>query len=219
MADGLYRAIKTVLTPLADVYFELRASGHELLSSGPFILAANHASLLDWVFVARFVTRPVRFVLTREFFDQRALSWAYRRLGVIPIRDGAIELSAVRQLLTTLRRGEIVGVFPEGRITRDGALAPGEPGVITIAARAGVAIVPVGVHGAFEAFPRDAWFPRPRPIRVHFGTGLPIPRSAATDRDEQRHLLATLMREIAALRATAAAGDQRPAHRRAEDRE
>jgi len=122
MADELYRAIKAVLTPVADAYFMLEASGHERLPPGPFILAANHASLLDWVFVARFVARPVRFVLTRDFFDQRGLAWAYRRLGVIPIRDGAIELSAVRQLLATLRRGEIVGAFPEGRITRDGAM-------------------------------------------------------------------------------------------------
>ena len=204
MADELYRAIKTVLTPLADAYFSLEGCGHESLPSGPFILAANHSSLLDWVFIARFVSRPVRFVLDRGFFDQRGFTWAYRLLGVVPIRDGAIELSAVRQLLASLRRGEIVGVFPEGRITRDGTLAPGEPGVIAIAARAGVAIVPAGIHGAFEAFPREARVPRRRPVRVRFGTPLAVPRVAATDRDEQRRLLGILMRDIASLRARAA---------------
>src|SRR6185369_15031503 len=180
MADALYRSLRTVLAPLADAYFSLEGAGHERLPDGPYILAANHASLLDWLFVARFVPRPVRFVLTREFFDQRALTWAYRRLGVIPIRDGAIELSAVRQLLATLRRGEVVGVFPEGRITLDGTLAPGEPGVVAIAARAGVPIVPAGVHGAFEAFPRHARVPRPRPVRVRYGEALVIPAAAAT---------------------------------------
>jgi 1-acyl-sn-glycerol-3-phosphate acyltransferase len=186
------------------LYFDLRARGHESLPAGPFILAANHESMLDWVFVARFVSRPVRFVLTREFFDQRALSWAYRSLGVIPIRDGAIELSAVRQLLTTLRRGEIVGVFPEGRITRDGTMAPGEPGVIAIAARARVAIVPVGIHGAFEAFPRDARIPLPRPVRVRFGAPIAVPEAASGDRDEQRRVLAIVMAAIAELRDEAA---------------
>src|SRR5436853_983669 len=102
MADALYWMLKRVLTPLADVYFSLHASGHERLPAGPFILAGNHSSLLDWVFVARFVDRPIRFVLTREFFDQFALTTIYRELGVIPIRDGGIELSAVRQLLETL---------------------------------------------------------------------------------------------------------------------
>jgi len=204
MADALYRAIKACLGPVADVYFDLRASGHEALPAGPFILAANHESMLDWVFVARFVARPVRFVLTREFFDQRALTWAYRNLGVIPIRDGAIELSAVRQLLTTLRRGEIVGAFPEGRITRDGTMAPGEPGIVAIAARARVAIVPVGIHGAFAAFPRDAWLPMSRPVRVRFGAPIAIPDRAAGDRDEQRRVLALVMKAIAVLRADAA---------------
>jgi 1-acyl-sn-glycerol-3-phosphate acyltransferase len=192
--------MKAVLAPIADRYFSLRGEGQDRLPGGPFILAANHASMLDWLFVARFVARPVRFVLTREFFDQRGVTWAYRSLGVIPIRDGAIELSAVRQLLATLRRGEIVGVFPEGRITRDGALAPGEPGVVAIAARAGVPIVPAGVHGAFEAFPRDARVPRPHPVRVRFGDPLTVPSSAATDRDQQRRTLAQLMQAIDALR-------------------
>src|SRR5438552_2080313 len=202
--DGLYRSLKTVLAPIADLYFSLRGEGHDRLPEGPFILAANHASMLDWLFVARFVARPVRFVLTREFFDQRGVTWAYRSLGVIPIRDGAIELSAVRQLLATLRRGEIVGVFPEGRITRDGALAPGEPGVVAIAARARVPIVPVGIHGAFEAFPRDAWLPVSRPVRVRFGAPIAIPDRAAGDRDEQRRVLALVMKAIAVLRADAA---------------
>ena len=203
MADAFYRILKTVIVPLADLYFGLRASGQERLPGGPFILAANHASLLDWVFVARFVARPVRFVLSREFFDQPALAWVYRRLGVIPVREGMIELSAVRQLLAALRRGEIVGVFPEGRITRDGALLPAEPGVIAIAARAQVPIVPAGVRGAFEAFPRDARLPRPHPVRVRFGDPFPVPRAAANDRREQQRLALELMRRIGELRATA----------------
>ena len=202
MADALYFAIKRVLTPVADVYFSLRATGHETLPEGPFIVAGNHSSLLDWVFVARFVERPIRFVLSREFYDQTVVSGVYRRLGVIPIRDGAIELSAVRQLLATLERGEIVGVFPEGAITRDGAFLPAQPGVVAIAARAGVPIVPVGVRGAFEAFPRDARVPRPHPVCVAYGAPLAIPREAARSRDEQARLADELMRRIGALCAT-----------------
>ena len=203
MTDALYWTMKRVLTPVADAYFSLHARGQEHLPDGPFIVAGNHSSLLDWVFVARFVERPIRFVLTREFYDQFGFTSLYRQLGVIPIRDGAIELSAVRQLLETLGRGEIVGVFPEGRITRDGALLPAQPGVIAIAARAGVPIVPVGVRGAFEAFPRDARFPRPHPVSVTYGLPLPIPSSAVRSRDEQGRLATDLMRRIGDLCAAA----------------
>lgn len=203
MADALYFALKRVLTPLADAYFRLRATGHDALPAGPFIVAGNHSSLLDWLFVARFVERPIRFVLTREFYDQAGFATLYERLGVIPIRDGAIELSAVRQLLATLARGEIVGVFPEGQITRDGALLPAQPGVIAIAARARVPIVPVGVRGAFEAFPRDARVPRPTAVSVAYGTPLEIPLEVARSREGQGHYAGELMRRIAVLRNAA----------------
>lgn len=207
MADALYFALKRVLTPFADLYFSLQSSGHDALPAGPYILAGNHSSLLDWVFVARFVDRPVRFVLTREFYDQPGVTGIYRRLGVIPIRDGAIELSAVRQLLTTLAHGEIVGVFPEGQITRDGTLLPAQPGVIAIAARAGVPIVPVGVHGAFEAFPRDARLPRPHPVRVTFGTPVTIPTDVVRSREGQTEWAAVLMQRIGTLRDHARAAE------------
>jgi 1-acyl-sn-glycerol-3-phosphate acyltransferase len=205
MADALYFAVKRVLTPLADAWFSLRATGHDALPAGPFILAGNHSSLLDWVFVARFVERPIRFVLTREFYDQAGVTTIYQRLGVIPIRDGAIELSAVRQLLGTLARGEIVGVFPEGRITLDGELLPAQPGMIAIAARARVPIVPVGVHGAFEAFPRNARLPRRHPVRVAYGEALDVPPAVARSHDEQQTYARELMQRIGTLRDAAAA--------------
>jgi 1-acyl-sn-glycerol-3-phosphate acyltransferase len=201
MADRLYRTLKAVIAPAADRYFKLRASGAERLPPGPFILAANHSSLLDWVFVARFVPRPIRFALAREFFYQRPFTWIYRQLGVIPFHDGRFEPSAMRKLLGTLARGEIVGIFPEGWITRDGALLPAQRGVIAFAARAGVAIVPAGVLGAFEAFPRAARLPRPRPVRVAFGEPLGVPPAARRDRTAQRELAGELMARIGALRA------------------
>ena len=68
-----------------------------------------------------------------------------------------------------------------------------------IAARAGVPIVPVGVRGAFEAFPRRARVPRPRPVSVAYGEPIAVPRSAARSRDEQVRVAATLMRRIAEL--------------------
>ena len=101
MADALYHSLKAMIAPVADVYFRLHASGHELLPPGPFILAANHSSLLDWVFVARFVARPVRFVLSRDFYDQPAFTWAYRRLGVIPIRERMIESGLEPRVMST----------------------------------------------------------------------------------------------------------------------
>jgi 1-acyl-sn-glycerol-3-phosphate acyltransferase len=203
VGDGVYRSLRTVLTPVVDRYFDLEATGEERLPAGPCILAANHSSLLDWVFLARFVSRPVRFVLSREFFDQWPFRSVYESLGVIPIRDGRFQPSAYRQLLATLAGGDIVGVFPEGWITRDGSLRPAQRGIIAFAARAGVPIVPVGVRGAFAAFPRHARFPRRHPVRVHFGEPFIVAPEVRNDRDTQRYLAEDLMARIGALCASA----------------
>ena len=115
MADALYFAVEARPDPARR-----RATSRcgppdtRRCLPGPFIVAGNHSSLLDWVFVARFVERPIRFVLTREFYDQAGLTALYRRLGVIPIRDGAIELSAVRQLLATSAVAKSSASFPRG---------------------------------------------------------------------------------------------------------
>jgi hypothetical protein len=115
MADALYFGLKRVLTPLADVYFSLRATGYETLPAGPFIVAGNHSSLLDWVFVARFVERPIRFVLTREFYDQAGLTALYRRLGVIPIRGTQVPWSLAFFLVLAVVFGVVLHATPLGR--------------------------------------------------------------------------------------------------------
>ena len=60
MADALHWTLKRVLTPLADVYFSLRATGHEDLPDGPFIVAGKHSSLLDWACQGRFAAELMR---------------------------------------------------------------------------------------------------------------------------------------------------------------
>ena len=78
--------------------------------------------------------------------------------------------------------------------------------MVAIAARAGVPIVPVGVDGAFEAFPREAWLPRPHPVRVTFGAPVAIPGDVVRSRDGQAEWAAMLMERIGALRDESRAG-------------
>ena len=82
-------------------------------------------------------------------------------------------------------------------------MLPAHPGVIAIAARARVPIVPVGVDGAFEAFPRDARLPRPHPVRVTFGAPVTIPAAVVRSREGQVEWAAELMQRIGALREEA----------------
>jgi 1-acyl-sn-glycerol-3-phosphate acyltransferase len=80
--------------------------------------------------------------------------------------------SGLKETLRRLRRGGMVLLFPEGTRSCDGQLQPVKPGIAVLAAKAKVPVVPVGIAGAFEAWPRNQRFPRLGTIRVAFGAPL-----------------------------------------------
>jgi 1-acyl-sn-glycerol-3-phosphate acyltransferase len=181
-------------------YFRPRAEGLvHVRRDGPFVVACNHVTLLDWAGLAWFVPRPVRFLMTRDYYDRPALRWFCRLGGAIPVTPGRIEPTAIRGALAALTRGDAVGVFPEGRISRDDAPLPPERGIVELARRAGVPIVPATIRGAFRAFPRHARVPRPRRVTVVFGAPLAVPAHAHGHR-AQAEVARELMARIAALR-------------------
>jgi 1-acyl-sn-glycerol-3-phosphate acyltransferase len=93
------------------------------------------------------------------------------------VRQGAADRGAIRQALSLLDRGELVCIFPEGTRSEDGDLSAAQPGAAMIAAKAGVPLIPVAIHGTWEAMPRNARWMRPARISLTFGP--PIrPRAA-----------------------------------------
>ena len=83
--------------------------------------------------------------------------------------DLGLGLSGLKETLRRLRQGEFVLIFPEGTRTGDGSVLPLKPGFCAVARRGRVPLIPVGVAGAFEAWPRKAKLPRPAPIRIVIG--------------------------------------------------
>lgn len=205
--DWRYQLLRVVCASIGLPYFRPRVEYTEALPGAPFIVACNHTTLLDWAAIAHFVPAPVRFLVTREYYDLPYVGWFCRWGGAIPVRPGRIGPSAVRLALEALDRGEVVGVFPEGRITRDGAMLPFQRGVVELAARARCPIVPATIRGAYEAFPRHARVPRPRRVVVAFGRAMPPGSSApAPGGREWRHHAAVATRELQGRIASLAAG-------------
>lgn len=89
------------------------------------------------------------------------------------------ENGSVGKAIVLLEKGGVVGVFPEGTRSPDGKLGEGRKGVAVMALMAGVPVIPCGITGAFEAYPRDAAFPRPFPVKVSIGKAV----IAAKDKD------------------------------------
>jgi 1-acyl-sn-glycerol-3-phosphate acyltransferase len=170
----LYWTLKTTLTPVLRLGFRLRVEGRDRVPRHvPVILAANHRSFLDSLFLPLAIGwRRMTFVAKAEYFEQRRTAWFFRAVGQIPIQRSGGEASdaALNAATSVLRRGEAFGIYPEGTRTRDGLTHRGHTGVARLALATGASIVPVGLVGTDEAQPTDAKLPRLlRPVGIRFG--------------------------------------------------
>jgi 1-acyl-sn-glycerol-3-phosphate acyltransferase len=111
--------------------------------------------------------RPVWFMAKVELFRGRAASELFHRFGGFPVRRDARDVRAVRSALEVLRRGRVLGMYPEG--TRAAHLQPFLPGAAWLSLATGAPIVPVGVSGTAEAMPRGSRLPRRTSVSVRFG--------------------------------------------------
>jgi 1-acyl-sn-glycerol-3-phosphate acyltransferase len=169
---GFYRAIRRLFLILADPMFRFEVAGRdEVPADGPAVIVAPHRSLLDPACVGAAVTRPIRFLIVGRMYHKPWARWFFRSMRSIPLqKGGAASLSAMREALRALQRGELVGIFPEGRLLSDWQEGGIHPGAAMLAIRRGAPVLPVGIHGSDEAWPRRRRYPGPAPVRVRIGT-------------------------------------------------
>jgi 1-acyl-sn-glycerol-3-phosphate acyltransferase len=162
-AGKLQSGVRTVLRPLSKRLWKFELDGFEHVpSSGPAILAANHISFLDSMFMMTLVQRNISFVGKAEYMDSWKTKFVFPAMGMIPIdRSGGDKSQAALETAEqVLRRGELFGIFPEGTRSRDGILHKGRTGAARLALKVGCPILPVGIAGTREIQPPDAKFPK-----------------------------------------------------------
>ena len=121
--------------------YRYRVTGDEHIpADGPAVLVANHVSFVDAVLLMAASPRPIRFIMDHRIFKVPVLGWIFRLAKCIPIApqkdDPATYQRAFDTAAQVLREGDLLGIFPEGGITRDGALQPFKGGVMKILERA-----------------------------------------------------------------------------------
>lgn len=187
--------------PLRRAY-DIETDGLDRLPDGPSILAANHRSFMDSIFMALVVDRPVAFLAKAEYFDRRRTAWLFRATGQIPLRRGspAGARRALDAALDVLADGGTVGVYPEGTRSRDGLLHRGNLGPARLAAASGAPIVPIGLVGTDAVQAPDERLPRVgKQITVRFGAPVRLDSRDAHDRGHLREATDALMADIAGL--------------------
>lgn len=216
----LYWVMKVVLTPILTIAFRPRIDGiRNVPHSAPAVLASNHTSYLDWLFlplVVRF--RRISFLAKLEYFTGRGFrgrlqAYFFTATGQVPVdRQGADAASAsLRTAAALLGEGRLVGMFPEGTRTRDGRLNRGRTGVARIAAETGVAVIPCALVGVFEIAPPGVRFPRPKRVTVRFG--VPMPPVPGTSPEQLRSWTDELMARICTLSGQEYSGVDAVGHR------
>lgn len=180
-----YRAIKSVLLPVLRFSYHFDVEGREHVpDGGPVILAANHRSFLDSIFLPSVVRRRVTFVAKADYFDDPKTAWFFRAVGQIPIRreGGSASERALAAAQDVLEAGGVFAIYPEGTRTRDGYLHRGHTGFARLACRTDAPVIPVGMVGTDEIQPIDRRIPHAfRTVRIKFGEPIHPSRYAGSD--------------------------------------
>ncbi len=166
----VYKVSQLIVRAFVAVYFRLKVEGLEHVPrEGAYLVVANHTSFLDPMFICSVVPRVIHYITYAFFYYHRAIHWYCKRVFCIPIKKEGNDIATFKQTLRLLKQGELVGIFPEGARSQTGKLSRAQPGVALIALKAGVPILPVGIQGAYEAFPVGSRFPKPSPVTLTFG--------------------------------------------------
>ncbi len=204
LADGL---LVPVIGGLVRAAYRLRGLDlHHVPRRGGALLVCNHVSFIDALVVAAAVGRPIRFVMDHRLYHAPVLHPLMRACGVIPIasrrEDPALLDRAYDRIAAHLEAGELVGIFPEGQITRHGELNPFRRGVETIVARTPVPVVPMALRGLWGSFFSRRFGPAMRGLPRRFRARVEVVAGEALAPAEAS--AQTLQSRVAALRGPVA---------------
>ncbi len=167
---------------------------------GPYIMAVNHINFMEIpVMYTHLVPRPMTGFVKAESFDRTAYGWLFKMWNGIPVQRGEADMSAMRAGIEVLRVGKILVIAPEGTRTGDGRLIEGHPGIVIVALKARVPILPVVYYGHEELWHNVK---RLRRTDFHVRVGRPFyldPGGARVTKAVRRQMADEIMYQLARL--------------------
>jgi 1-acyl-sn-glycerol-3-phosphate acyltransferase len=194
-----YQLSRIVAGPFLHTIWRPKVTGAEHIpGSGGAIIAANHQSVVDSVFLPLMLDRPVTFSAKAEYFTASgpaARLWAAYLKATNQLqmdREGPrAAQDTLEAALALLQEGKLFGIYPEGTRSPDGRLYRGRPGVGWLALKSGLPVIPVALFGTRHVLPPGHVMPRPGRIEVKIGAPLAFaPELAAEPPAKARRLIA-----------------------------
>jgi 1-acyl-sn-glycerol-3-phosphate acyltransferase len=176
----VYQTLKSFLIPILTLLFRPKVTGlRNVPQSGPVIIASNHLSFSDSIFMPLVVPRKVTFLAKSEYFTSPGIKGFIKKITFIALGQVPVDRSGGRRseaaLLTgldLLREGACIGIYPEGTRSPDGKLYKGRTGIARMAIESGAAIVPVAMFNTAEIQPTGQVVPKVRRVEMIFGEPL-----------------------------------------------
>lgn len=183
---------------IARILWRARIGGRLSIRLGQgAVIICNHRGPLDSSFIALAVDRVVHWMVAKEYCLHPVLKWLFRICESIPVGRQGIDTAATKLAIRYAQSGELIGLFPEGRINAtDQLLLPGRPGAALIALKARVPVVPCYVTGS--PYDGTVWGCLFMPAKVHLEVGRPIDLSPYYGREDDREVLKDLTRQFLA---------------------
>lgn len=164
-----YHIVRFFANWILVIFFRGRVFGlRNFPATGGVLLASNHQSFLDPVLDVLALQREGNFMARDTLFQNPLFKRLIESLNAFPVKRGAADVGAVKEILRRLRDGRVVVVYPEGTRTLNGEIGPINSNTLAIAKKAGVAIVPTVIDGAFESWPRTRTVPFPSRVYVTY---------------------------------------------------
>ncbi len=195
-----------ILGPLLKLIFRPQVEGLDNIPrEGAAILASNHLSFSDSIFMPLVVPRKVTFVAKAEYFTGKGIKGRLKKMffvgtGTIPVdrSGGRAAQAALDTQLRVLRAGGLAGIYPEGTRSPDGRLYRGKTGVARLALDSGAPVIPVAMLNADQVQPIGKVLPKIMRVRIRFGAPLDFSRYAgmAGDRFVERAVTDEIMYEL-----------------------
>ncbi len=183
---------------LSHTLYRLTVRGHERIPEvGAAVVVCNHVSFVDWLIIAGAIRRPLRFVMDHRIAATPVVSFLFKQGKTIPIaperEDKALLERAYERIAAELREGEVVCIFPEGKLTKTGELNPFRGGLDRILRETPVPVVPMalfGLWGSMFSRKRPSGLKLPRRFRsqLRLEVGEPVPAEQASSAELERRV-------------------------------
>src|SRR3989339_1009147 len=162
--------LKAIGVFILKIFFHTRVELREKIPArGPLIVAANHFSYMDPIALQSMFPRRISFMMTEVYYEGRG-KWLFKLLHCICVKEEGSNISALKGGIEVLKKNGVLGIFPEGGVSKEGRLQEGNPGVGFLAGKSRASVIPAFISGTYEALPKGAKIPKISKIKVIFGS-------------------------------------------------